>query len=304
MPRRRGAAGRGRRDGRHAALFLLPFTVPFVLLYLVPVGYAVQQSLLGTRRTGGLYGHRETVFVGLDQYRRALGDGDFLAGVVRVLLFAAVQIPVMLGLALLLALLLDGAAARWKGLHRLALFLPYGNPGVIAAIMWAYLYDPRLSPVTDVAARVGLHPDFLGSDHVLWAVANVVTWGWTGYNMLILFAALQALPQDLYEAAALDGAGPVRTALQIKVPLIAPAIVLTVVFAVIGTLQLFTEPAVLRTITTSITSSYTPNLSAYSAASANDYPYASAMSVLLALVTCVLSFTVLRLTTRWSGTPA
>lgn len=285
-------------------MFLVPFALPFALLYVLPVGYAIQQSLLGIHRTGGLFGHPETVFVGLEQYRRALTDPDFVASIVRVLVFSAVQIPIMLGMALLLALLLDGAAARSKAVHRLALFLPYGIPGVIAAIMWAYLYDPRLSPITDVSSRFGFDPDFLGAGHILWSIGNVVTWGWTGYNMLILFAALQALPPDLQEAAAVDGAGPIRTALRIKIPLIAPAIVLTLVFAVIGTLQLFTEPAVLRTITTTITSSYTPNIAAYSAASANDYPYASAMSVLLALVTCVLSFAVLRITARWSGGPA
>jgi multiple sugar transport system permease protein len=228
-------------------------------------------------------------------------DPAFLGGVGRVLLFGVVQVPIMLGFALLLALLLDSAVARLKRTFRIVYFLPYGIPGVIAALMWAFLYSPQLSPIVDLLESGGLDVEFLGSGTILWSMANVVTWTYTGYNMLIIFAALQAIPQSVYEAAKVDGAGGIRTAWSIKVPLVMPALVLTAVFSIIGTLQLFTEPVVFRTISTNVTSGFTPNLLAFNTASANNYPLAAAMSVVLAVATFILSFTFLRATSRRSG---
>ncbi|WP_239020580.1 carbohydrate ABC transporter permease [Nakamurella antarctica] len=284
------------------AAFLLPFLIPFLLIFIGPIGYAVVQSLQKVERVAGLFGTPTTVWAGFAQYQRALSDSDFVASIMRVLLFGVIQVPVMMGIALLVALLLDTQSARLKRFHRLAVFAPYGIPGVVAALMWGFLYDPRLSPIVSGLEAVGLHPDFLGTDHILWSIANVVTWTYAGYNMIIIYAALQALPSDILEAASIDGARPLRLAFHIKVPLIAPALVLTAVFSIIGTLQLFTEPEVLKTITTTITSTYTPTMASYSAASANDYSYAAALSVLIAGVSFVLSFGFLRFTTRWNGT--
>ncbi|MFF4648350.1 carbohydrate ABC transporter permease [Streptomyces sp. NPDC001380] len=279
-------------------LFLLPFLVPFTLFTVVPVGYAAYQSLFRTQRVGGTFGHTTSVFAGLHQYREVLSDPDFTRSVGRVLLFGIVQIPVMLLLALVLALLLDSTVPRLKRFFRVAYFVPYGIPGVIAALMWGFLYDPRLSPVVDVLHKVGAHPDFLGSGSILWSMANVVTWTYTGYNMLIIYAALQAIPADIYEAARMDGATGAAIAWRIKVPIVRPALVLTGVFSIIGTLQLFTEPQVFRSISTSVTSTYTPNLAAYSLAAGDDYSEAAAMSVTLALATFILSFGFLKLSSR------
>ena len=112
----------------------------------------------------------------------------------------------------MLALLLESASARWPGLFRAAYFMPYGVPGVIATILWSFLYVPGLSPIVDMASVVGLQVDFLGPDTVLWSIANIVTWTYTGYNMLIIIAQLKAIPAELYEAAKVDGAGPWRIA--------------------------------------------------------------------------------------------
>ncbi len=281
--------------------FTLPFLVPFVLFYLLPIGYAIVQSLTKTERTGGIFGETTTTFAGLEQYSRVVTDPAFLRGVGRVLLFGVVQVPIMLAFALLLALVLDSAVARLKRTFRIAFFLPYGIPGVIAALMWAFLYSPQLSPIVDLLEGGGLDVDFLGSGTILWSIANVVTWTYTGYNMLIIFAAMQAIPQSVYEAAKVDGAGGIRTAWSIKIPLVMPALVLTGVFSIIGTLQLFTEPIVFRAISTNVTSSFTPNVLAYTTASANNYPLAAAISVVLAVATFILSFTFLRITARRSG---
>ncbi len=287
-----------RRRSRAWLFFVLPFAVPFTLFYVAPIGYAIAQSLLRTERSGGIFGRSRAVFAGLSQYGAVLADPAFRAGVGRMLLFGVVQVPVMLGLALALALLLDSGVARLRRFFRVVYFLPYAIPGVIAALMWAFLYSPQLSPIVTLLRGVGLQPDFLGSGTILWSIANVVTWTYTGYNMLIIFAALQAIPAELSEAARTDGAGGLRIAWSIKVPLVAPALVLTAVFSIIGTLQLFTEPVVLRLISTNVTSGYTPNLLAFSIAAGNNYPLAAAMSVVLALGTFVLSFGFFRFAQR------
>jgi multiple sugar transport system permease protein len=299
LPRRRAARSSG---GRAWPVFVLPFAVPFVLFYLAPIGYAITQSLLRTERSGGIFGESRTVFAGLDQYAAVFADPAFLTGIGRMLLFGIVQVPVMLALALVLALLLDSAVARLKRVLRIVYFLPYAIPGVIAALMWAFLYSPQLSPIVNLLDAIGPRPDFLGADTILWSIANVVTWTYTGYNMLIIFAALQAIPGELSEAARVDGAGNVRTAWSIKIPIVRPALVLTGVFSIIGTLQLFTEPIVFRTISTNVTSGYTPNLLAFNIASANNYPLAAATSVVLAVGTFILSFGFFRLAQKrgWS----
>ncbi|MET9653376.1 MULTISPECIES: sugar ABC transporter permease [unclassified Streptomyces] len=278
--------------------FLAPFFVPFVLFTLIPVGYAFWQSLHRTERTGGTFGRTRTVFAGFEQYAVVLQDTSFTTGILRVLAFGVVQIPVMLLLALTLALLLDSAVTRLKRFFRVVFFVPYGIPGVVAALMWAFLYDPRLSPVVDLLRSAGSDLDPLGPGAILWSIGNIVTWTYTGYNMLIIYAALQTVPADVLDAARADGAGALATALRIKIPIIRPALVLTGVFSIIGTLQLFTEPQVLRAISTSVTSTYTPNLAAYSAAAADNYAEAAAMSVLLAGATFLLSLGFLTFTRR------
>ncbi|MER6239436.1 sugar ABC transporter permease [Streptomyces clavifer] len=272
-----------------------------MLFTLVPVGYAFWQSLHKTERRGGTFGRAETVFAGFQQYADVMAEPFFVDSLIRVALFGLVQIPVMLALALTLALLLDSAVARLKRFFRLVYFVPYGIPGVVAALMWAFLYDPQLSPVVDLLRSAHLDVDLLGPDAILWSIGNVVTWTYTGYNMLIMYAALQAVPADLGEAARVDGAGAWTIALRIKVPVIRPALVLTGVFSLIGTFQLFTEPQVFRAISTSVTSTYTPNLAAYSLAAGDHYSEAAALSVLLAVATFALSFLFLRFTARRQG---
>ncbi|MDX3094966.1 sugar ABC transporter permease [Streptomyces sp. ME19-03-3] len=297
---RRRRSGGGPRAGTIAA-FVTPFFLPFVLFYLVPIGYALWQSLLVVRRTGGQYGTSYTTFGGLEQYAQVFRNTEFWGSIGRIGLFGIVQVPVMLFLALAMALLLDTPLLKLRTFFRISAFMPYAVPGVIAAIMWSYLYSPQISPVVDALRSVGLEPDFLGPGAVLWSTANVSTWLWTGYNMLIMFSALQSIPQELYEAAKLDGASNWAIAWRVKVPIIAPSVVLTTVFSIIGTLQLYAEPAVLRQISSNISSTFTPNMLAYTVASGNNYQQAAAISVVIAVITFVLSFGFMRLTSRKAG---
>jgi multiple sugar transport system permease protein len=275
------------------AIFIAPFAILFALFYLVPIGYAVYQSLLVIQRDG-TFGQAREVFGGFAQYVQVFQNGPFWQSVGRVLLFGAVQVPVMLGLALLFALLLDSPILRGKRFFRLAFFVPYAVPGVIAAIMWGFLYSPNLSPFTAVTQNI----DFLSADLVLWAIANVVTWVFVGYNMLIIYSSLLSIPTEIYEAARLDGAGQMRIAWSIKIPLVMPAIVLTAIFSIIGTLQLLAEPQVFRTFSSAVSSTFTPNLTVYTTSAIPNVNLAAAFSVVLALATFILSFGFLKFTQR------
>jgi multiple sugar transport system permease protein len=281
-------------------ILLAPFLALFVLTVLGPVVLAVVQSFTHINRAG-LFGEKgvSSDFAGFSNYAQALGDSNFIGAIGRVLLFGVVQVPVMTVFATVLALLLESASARWPAFFRAAYFLPYGIPGVIATILWSFLYVPGLSPIIDVGKLVGLDIDFLGPNAVLWSIANIVTWTYTGYNMLVIVAQLKSIPSEIYEAARVDGASPLRVAMSIQLPLIRPALILSVVFSIIGTLQLFAEPLVLKTFSPAIVTEYTPNLSAYNNAFAyNDYGIASAEAVIIAVAAFVLSFGFLAWTNR------
>jgi multiple sugar transport system permease protein len=280
--------------------FLGPFLLLFFLTLVLPILYAVYQSVVGVERSGpfGQGGSKE-VLVGLSNYGTALTNPAFVASLQRVLLYALVQVPVMILLATALALMLDAASARGVRFFRSVYFLPYGVPGVIASILWGFLYTPGLSPLVSLGSAFGLHLDFLGGGSILWAIANIVTWQYAGYNMLVVVAQLKSIDTDILEAASVDGANAWQVVTRIKLPLIRPAIVLTTVFTIIGTIQLFAEPLVLKPLSSAITSSFTPNLSAYNEAFANNnYSLAAAESVLLALVACGFSFGFLKIVSR------
>ncbi|WP_329572138.1 carbohydrate ABC transporter permease [Kitasatospora sp. NBC_01266] len=267
----------------------------FTAVMLVPIGYAVYLSLFTEQRSGLGFGDARTVFTGFGNYARALGDSAYRTGFLTIVQYCVIYIPVMLGVSLLVALLLDSALARAKRFFQLALFLPHAVPGIIAALVWTYLYTPGISPVLGVLHSAGGQLDLLG--HPLPAVVNMAVWEWTGYNMVIFYAALQAIPREVLEAAVVDGAGPLRTALSIKLPLIRASITMVGMFTVIGSLQLFTEPMILYRTAPAVVSSWTPNMYAYTAAfDRNDYGLAAASSVLLALVAAALSFVVTRAT--------
>ncbi|WP_432522853.1 carbohydrate ABC transporter permease [Kineococcus sp. SYSU DK006] len=306
-PAARRTGGTGRRAARAGTaqqrapwLLLSPFLVLFALTFLVPIVYAIGQSFTSVQRQG-LFGEEgiTSTFAGFDNYARALADPAFTASIWRVLLFGVVQVPVMIVAVTILALLLESASAKWPSFFRAAYFIPYGIPGVIASILWSFLYLPGFSPIVAALQAVGLQVDLLGPQAVLWSIANIVTWSYAGYNMLIVIAQLKSIPGEVYEAAKVDGAGPLRLAWSVQLPLIRPALVLTTVFSIIGTLQLFAEPQVLRTVSPAIDAKYTPNFAAYSSAfSYNDYGVASAQAVIIALAAFILSFAFLRLVSR------
>lgn len=278
-----------RRITRIAYAMLAPFLLVFAASIVIPLCYALVISLFKRQLIGG------TVFVGLENYVRALQDPLLHAGVGRVLLFLAIQVPIMLAIALLAALALDSGRLAGKAVVRIGLFLPYAVPAVVAALMWGYIFGGRFGLAAQIFGFVGLPvPDFLGPGLMLSSIGNIVTWSFVGYNMLIFYAALRSIPTEIYEAAEIDGAGPIRTAWSIKIPALRPALTLALIFSVIGSLQLFNEPSILQALRPSvITTNYTPNLYAYSLAfSGGQTNYAAAIAVLLGGLTVAIAYVV------------
>jgi multiple sugar transport system permease protein len=282
-----------RQYRKTAFLFLAPFLTVFVAFYLTPVFYAIYLSLFIRKRVG--IGPAKEVFGGLANYIRAVQDGDFLNGLKNMFVFGVVQVPVMLGLAIILALLLAESRGVFMKICRTSFFMPYGIPSAIGALIWGYLYSPNLSPFNQVLAAFHAGTiDFLSPNVVLYSIANIVTWTWTGYNMITLFAALQNIPTELYEAARVDGATPWDIVRSIKIPLLMPTMKLLFIFSVIGTSQLFTEAFVLRPLGY-VADNITPNLYLYlTAARDANYSYAGALAILLALLIFVISGPFLR----------
>jgi multiple sugar transport system permease protein len=268
-------------------LFLAPFIILFVIFLIIPLIYAFDLSVYRSALVGG------TRFVWFDNYKKAFADPNFWSGVVLLFKFGAMQIPVMLILALFFALVLDSGVTYAKSFFRVSFFIPYAVPAVIATLLWGYIYGPAYGPFAQLAAGMKLpQPNFFTPDTILPSIANIAVWEFMGYNMIIYFAALQAIPQDLEEASLMDGASAFTYALRIKLPMIVPTIIVTIIFSIIGTLQLFSEPYLLINLARNVINShFTPNLYAYTLAfTGQQYNYSAAISFVLGGVVAVVSY--------------
>lgn len=287
------------RQLRLAALFLAPFLIMYAIFTIAPLVYALWMSLFSEKSSGLGFGGGETVFAGVGNYVRALTDEAFLTSFGNVAMYCLLYIPVMTLLALVLALLLDSAVAKARSFFRLAFYLPNIVPSLIAAIIWLYLYTPGISPLVAVLQSAGVEWDLTSTAGALFSLANLATWLHTGYNVILFYAALQAVPREVIEAAAIDGAGPLRVAFAIKARMISGAIGVAVLFTVVGAMQLFAEPLLLSQRAPAINSTWTPNMFIYQTAfERHDMGYAAAAAVLFAVMIGLLSWIVTRVSSR------
>lgn len=286
-----GSRSVSRRQARAGWAFVLPFVMAFAVVFLIPIVVAIRQSFFRKAASGsGAFGGGSLVdqFVGLDNFQYVVTNERFWAGIGRVVIYALVQIPVMIILALVLALLIDSLVIKRVGIFRLGNFLPYAIPGIVAAMVWLYLYTPEISPLVKGLADIGIKADFMSPSMMLVSMANMTTWTYTGYNMLIFLAALQAIPKELYEAARLDGASGWQLTWRIKVPMVSSAALLAILLSIIGTIQLFNEPTVMATVNPWMGKDYTPMVMAYntmmgSISPGGDGP-AAAISIVMAII--------------------
>jgi multiple sugar transport system permease protein len=275
--------------------FVGPFVAAFVFLLAGPLVYAISLSFFRDRLIGGLS------FVGLGNYLQIIADPRLWEGVGRVLTILAIQVPVMMGLALFAALAIDSARLAWAPFFRLMVFLPYAVPGVVAALMWGYIYGPNFGLVGNLNHLFGIHlPDPLSAGFVFLAIGNISTWLFTGYNMLVFISALKSVPGELYEAAEIDGAGAWRVIRSIKLPALRPALTITLMFSVIGSFQMFNEPNILKALSPNvITSTFTPNMYAYTLSFAGgQYNLSATTAIVIGILTMIAAYVVQRIGRR------
>lgn len=286
--RPRASVVRSRAENRTGWGFVAPFAVAFLVAIVAPIAYAVYLSLYRQ----DFFGNQ--TFVGLSNYVRAFGDPSLWGGLGRIVTYIVIQVPTMMALALVAALAIDSGRLRGWRFFRLTLFLPYAVPGVVAVIIWGFVYGPRFGLVGSVNSLLGTTLDPLSPHWIIVAISVIATWEWAGYNMLVYYSALRTVPTELYEAAAIDGAGAMRTMFSVKLPALRGAIVITLIFSIIGSVQLFNEPNLLKPIApNAITSDFTPTLYAYTLSFAGrQYSYAATVAIVMGVVTAVIAYIV------------
>lgn len=282
------------------ASFTAPFFVGFVVFTVVPVLMALSKSLYTAKSSGLGFGDKTVTFSGLENFDRALHDAKFWGSLWRVALFAIVVIPLIQLASLGLALLLDSVRRRAAGKLRIAMLVPYMSPGIVATLIWIYLYSPAVGPLTPFFKLFGIDANFYSSEMIWVSVGNLVAWGSIGFNMLIVYGALQAVPREIFDSARVDGASEWRIAWSIKVPYVRRSLVLVSVLGIIGTLQIFSEPLLFRSMTPeTVTKDFTPIMTIYNQAFAvGDFNYAAALSIVLALVVGLVSAIFYKLTNK------
>ncbi|SCG37762.1 carbohydrate ABC transporter permease [Micromonospora coxensis] len=230
--RRRGQAGR--REALAGYLFILPLFLGVSLFAFYPL---VRNFYLSMTETGVFAGE---TFVGADQYQRLVSDGEFWRALLNTFGYAAIA---MLGIpiSLVVAGLLNRSGLRFKSAYRVIFFLPVVTMPVAIGMIWQLLYNGNHGIINQLLGLVGISPVQWLSDSrfSLVAIGLVGVWAGIGHHVVLLLAALQNVPNELLEAAKLDGAGPVRRFRSVSVPMISPAVFLVSVLTVIHSMQTF-----------------------------------------------------------------
>ena len=233
-------------QSRAAWIFLAPALGLITVFFLVPVLASLVLSLtdFDIYAVASMHNAR---FAGFANYARLFHDPVFGRALLNTFYFALAGGPLTVAASLGAALLLSSKLVRWQGFFRTVYFAPFVTTLVAVAIVWKYLYHPQYGVLNWALGKVGVHPvDWLGDPK--WAMPAIIlmaVWKNFGYNMLIFVAALQNVPQELYEAAELDGAGALARFRHITLPMLGPALAFVGVVTMIGYFQLFAEPYVM-----------------------------------------------------------
>jgi ABC-type sugar transport system permease subunit len=276
-------------------VFVAPFFVLFAVFSLYPIAFSLWLSL---HEWNGV--PKREIFVGLENFRLALRDGLFWESILNVVIVFVMHLPLMLFLALVLAVLLNQHFLKLQGLWRALIFLPHLTSMVAAGFTFRLILEKQTGFANAFLALFGL-PGVPWLDSVWWArisVSLLLLWAWTGYQMVIFLSALQTIPAELNEAAMMDGANRVQVFRFITVPLLKPVIVFCFTVSLIGTFALYTEPTIL-TGGGPIHATATPTMEIFGNAFGNlKYGYAAALSYLYFLLVVIATLLQLRLTSQ------
>jgi multiple sugar transport system permease protein len=233
-------------ETRAAWLFLSPALALLVIFFFLPIAAAFLLSFTDFDIYALADPHNVRV-IGARNYVRLASNPVFWLAVRNTFYFVLIGGPVTVAVSLGAALLVNAKLVHLKGLFRTIYFAPFVTTLVAVAVVWRYLYHPEYGLINYALATAGLpRVDWLGNPR--WAMPAIIllaVWKNFGYNMLIFIAGLQAIPEDLYEAAHLDGAGPWRRFIHITVPMLGPTLLFVALVTMIGYFQLFAEPYVM-----------------------------------------------------------
>jgi multiple sugar transport system permease protein len=224
--------------GRPAWLLMTPFLVLYLLFIIGPAIYMVVMSFFDTGLTKSGLGK----FAGFGNFSEALGSSDFWASMWHTIWFTILTTPPLVILAFVFAMLAD-RVRRGRWFFRLAFFLPYILPSAVVALIWIWLYTPALGLLSKIVTGLGFtEPNWLGSPNLaMWSVAITTVWWTLGFNFVLYLAGLQDIPRDLYEASAMDGAGPWQQIRRITIPMLGRTTSLVIVLQVIASLKIFDQ---------------------------------------------------------------
>ena len=233
-------------EGRAALLFLAPALVLLTVFFFAPVvaGLALSLTDFDLYTIGDA---RNLRFVGVRNYTDLLGSSIFWTAFANTMYFALVGGPLTVAVSLAAALLVNAKLTRFKSLFRTIYFAPVVTTLVAVAIVFKYIYHPRFGMLNRFLDTLGLpQPDWLGNPRLaMFAIILLAVWKGFGYTMLIFIAGLQQIPEELYEAARLDGAGAWRQFRHVTLPMLAPTFLFVGIVVAIGQLQIFAEPYVM-----------------------------------------------------------
>jgi multiple sugar transport system permease protein len=234
------------RFDRAAWWFVAPALLVIAVFFFLPIVAAFLISLTDF----DIYALADLAnlrFVGLGNYLKLLQTPLFWQAVGNTLYFVAVGVPLSIGASLGAALLLHSRLARFKPFFRTALFAPVVTTLVAVAVIWRYLFNTRYGLLNYALGGLGIDPiDWLGDPH--WAMPAIIlfaVWKNFGYNMIIFLAGLQSIPEELYEAARIDGASVWRQFASVTLPMLSPVVILVGILTIAGYFQLFAEPYVM-----------------------------------------------------------
>jgi multiple sugar transport system permease protein len=223
---------------RWCYLFMIPSLVLTAAFTLYPTVMSWYFSMLDWTGFGS-----DKDWVGFENYREVMNDDLFWDAYLRSFLFTIVGAPIKIGLALVVALILNDASLRFSSFYRTMFFLPVVTSSAIIGIVMTFIFSPIDGPINMVLLQLGLIDfpvEFLGDpDTALWTVVAVYIWKWFGVTMIYWLAALQVVPRDLYEAARIDGAGTFHMHRTITLPMIVPFALVIVLITVVSALNIF-----------------------------------------------------------------
>jgi multiple sugar transport system permease protein len=234
------------RRERAAWGFVAPALIAIAVFFVVPV----VSSLLLSLTDFDIYALADlgnVRFVGLQNYERLLSNPLFWQAMRNTVWFSVLGVPLAIGASLAAAVILNARTVKWRPVWRVMFFAPYVTTLVATAVLWNYLLHTRYGVINWALTSLGLPAvDWLGSPNTsIPAILLFVVWKTFGYNMLIFLAVLQTVPDDLYEAARIDGAGAWSRFRHVTLPAIAPTLLLVSIISVAGFFQLFAEPYVM-----------------------------------------------------------